>query len=140
MTWVVVPVVVPSWSMKTTPSVVLLVVGSKSSAVSRISRTDWKEAPNADGYILVKNTGENLLSVTKLRTTNGKEQASITTANVDDLLAYANTFDTLEEITYSTQPGEVEIENPEVNELGDGSIVRDWLEKIFKGIRDLLRP
>ena len=100
----------------------------------------YKVTPNAQGYILVKNTGDKLLSVTKLRTTNGNEQAGITTANVDDLLAYANTFDTLEEITYSTQPGEVEIENPEVNELGDGSIVRDWLEKIFKGIRDLLRP
>ena len=108
--------------------------------VNAASDLYYQVTPNADGYILVKNTGENLLSVTKLRTTNGKEQASITTANVDDLLAYANTFDTLEEITYSTQPGEVEIENPEVNELGDGSIVRDWLEKIFKGIRDLLRP
>ena len=108
--------------------------------VNAASDLYYQVTPNANGYILVKNTGENLLSVTKLRTTNGKEQASITTANVDDLLAYANTFDTLEEITYSTQPGEVEIENPEVNELGDGSIVRDWLEKIFKGIRDLLRP
>ena len=108
--------------------------------VNAASDLYYQVTPNADGYILVKNTGENLLSVTKLRTTNGNEQAGITTANVDDLLAYANTFDTLEEITYSTQPGEVEIENPEVNELGDGSIVRDWLEKIFKGIRDLLRP
>lgn len=108
--------------------------------VNAASDLYYQVTPNANGYILVKNTGENLLSVTKLRTTNGNEQAGITTANVDDLLAYANTFDTLEEITYSTQPGEVEIENPEVNELGDGSIVRDWLEKIFKGIRDLLRP
>lgn len=108
--------------------------------VNAASDLYYQVTPNADGYILVKNTGENLLSVTKLRTTNGNEQAGITTDNVDDLLAYANTFDTLEEITYSTQPGEVEIENPEVNELGDGSIVRDWLEKIFKGIRDLLRP
>ena len=60
--------------------------------VNAASDLYYQVTPNANGYILVKNTGENLLSVTKLRTTNGNEQAGITTANVDDLLAYANTL------------------------------------------------
>ena len=100
----------------------------------------YKITPNAYGYILVKNTGDCLLSITKLRTTGANGESTITAANVSELLAYANAFDTLEEVAGSTESGEVQIENPEVNELGSGSIAWDWLEKIFKGIRDLLRP
>lgn len=100
----------------------------------------YKITPNAEGYILVQNTGNCLLSITKLRTTGANGESKITAANVSELLAYANAFDTLEEVAGSTESGEVQIENPEVNELGSGSIAWDWLEKIFKGIRDLLRP
>lgn len=100
----------------------------------------YKITPNAEGYILVQNTGDSLLSITKLRTAGANGESRITAANVSELLAYANAFDTLEEVADSTEPGEVQIESPEVNELGNGSIAWDWLEKIFKGIRDLLRP
>ena len=109
-------------------------------SINAASDLYYKITPNAEGYILVKNTGKNLLSITKLRTTGANGESTITAANVSELLAYANAFDTLEEVAGSTESGEVQIENPEVNELGSGSIAWDWLEKIFKGIRDLLRP
>ena len=91
---------------------------------------------------MVKNNGENLLSITKLRTTSDSEDenAGIVGASVSELLAYADTFDSLEVVEYPTDLGDVEIENPDVQELGDGSVAWEWLQKIFRGIWDLLRP
>lgn len=102
----------------------------------------YEVTPNADGIVMVKNTGENLLSITKLRTTSDSEDenASIVGASVSELLAYADTFDSLEVVEYPTDLGDVEIENPDVQELGDGSVAWEWLQKIFRGIWDLLRP
>lgn len=102
----------------------------------------YEVTPNADGIVMVKNTGENLLSITKLRTTSDSEDenAGIVGASVSELLAYADTFDSLEVVEYPTDLGDVEIENPDVQELGDGSVAWEWLQKIFRGIRDLLRP
>lgn len=98
--------------------------------------------PNANGIVMVKNTGKNLLSITKLRTTSDSEDenARIVSASVSELLAYADTFDSLEVVEYPTDLGDVEIENPDVQELGDGSVAWEWLQKIFRGIWDLLRP
>lgn len=102
----------------------------------------YEVTPNADGIVMVKNTGENLLSITKLRTTSDSEDenAGIVDASVSELLAYADTFDSLEVVEYPTDLGDVEIENPDVQELGDGSVAWEWLQKIFRGIWDLLRP
>lgn len=102
----------------------------------------YKVTPSADGIVMVKNNGENLLSITKLRTTSDSEDenAGIVGASVSELLAYADTFDSLEVVEYPTDLGDVEIENPDVQELGDGSVAWEWLQKIFRGIWDLLRP
>lgn len=102
----------------------------------------YKVTPSADGIVMVRNTGANLLSITKLRTTSDSEDesAGIVSASVSELLAYADTFDSLEVVEYPTDLGDVEIENPDVQELGDGSVAWEWLQKIFRGIWDLLRP
>lgn len=102
----------------------------------------YEVTPSADGIVMVKNTGKNLLSITKLRTTSDSEDenAGIVGASVSELLAYADTFDSLEVVEYPTDLGDVEIENPDVQELGDGSVAWEWLQKIFRGIWDLLRP
>lgn len=102
----------------------------------------YKVTPSADGIVMVRNTGANLLSITKLRTTSDSEDksAGIVGASVSELLAYADTFDSLEVVEYPTDLGDVEIENPDVQELGDGSVAWEWLQKIFRGIWDLLRP
>lgn len=102
----------------------------------------YKVTPSADGIVMVRNTGANLLSITKLRTTSDSEDesADIVGASVSELLAYADTFDSLEVVEYPTDLGDVEIENPDVQELGDGSVAWEWLQKIFRGIWDLLRP
>lgn len=102
----------------------------------------YEVTPSADGIVMVKNTGKNLLSITKLRTTSDSEDenAGIVSASVSELLAYADTFDSLEVVEYPTDLGDVEIENPDVQELGDGSVAWEWLQKIFRGIWDLLRP
>ena len=102
----------------------------------------YKVTPSADGIVMVRNTGANLLSITKLRTTSDSEDesAGFVGASVSELLAYADTFDSLEVVEYPTDLGDVEIENPDVQELGDGSVAWEWLQKIFRGIWDLLRP
>lgn len=101
-------------------------------------------APNTDGYVIIKNTGDNLLSVTKLKM-SGDAVANKFSVDVDTMMSYANSFDSLPVVTYTLmdqepespdteepqepeqpeepeQPGEggdVVIENPDEPEQGD---------------------
>ncbi|MCD7864684.1 MAG: VWA domain-containing protein [Clostridiales bacterium] len=63
----------------------------------------YEITPNSNGYIMVKNTGTNLLSITKLRTTTTTASASdgISTASLDELVAYANSFSLLSTVSYT---------------------------------------
>ena len=94
--------------------------------------------PNADGYVIIKNTGDQLLSVTKLKM-SGEPIASTGAAdfsmNVDTAMAYANSFDSLPVVAYTLmdaetaapdageaqepEQGDADIETPEEPEQGD---------------------
>ena len=54
--------------------------------------------PSADGYLSIKNTsaGDGLIALTKLRISGTEKGLTLRSATVDELLAYANSFDTLE--------------------------------------------
>jgi hypothetical protein len=64
------------------------------------SATDmfYEIIPSADGYLSIKNTsaGDGLIALTKLRISGTEKGLTLRSATVDELLAYANSFDTLE--------------------------------------------
>lgn len=73
-------------------------------------------------FIMVKNTGDNLLSVTKLRVTGSapavSEAPAPTSFSLSAMRSYINTFDTLETVAYTAAPEDAEEseETPEVTE------------------------
>lgn len=73
-------------------------------------------------FIMVKNTGDNLLSVTKLRVTDSdpavSEAPATTSFSLSAMRSYINTFDTLETVAYTAAPEDAEEseETPEVTE------------------------
>lgn len=114
------------------------------------------------GYIYVKNTGDNMLAVTKLRVTDGEEintQSLFTVTDMPALMSYVADFDSLptEETSDSEDPvvtvpddtgdetGDVVIENPDDGQQDNGSqdteqntihnAIHNLIDKIFSGIR-----
>ena len=88
------------------------------------SYTDADAEGKTTYFIMVKNTGENLLSVTKLRVTgpapavSEDETSSVTSFSLPAMRSYINTFDTLETVAYTAAPEDAEgsEEAPEVTE------------------------
>lgn len=138
-------------------------------AISSASDLYYKVTPKtvatADGgetgYIYVKNTGDNMLAVTKLRVTDSEEidtQNLFRIADMPALMSYVADFDSLpveepsdsedavvtvpDETDDSDQTGDVVIENPDddnqQNDGGQNSVqntIRSWIDKLFSGIR-----
>lgn len=113
------------------------------------------------GTIMIKNTGKNLLSVTKLRSTGG---GTVAAANIPMLLSYADEFDSLEVVEYTygrsteneeetateteesveteestEETGEVIIQNPEEpeDETEETNTVGKWISDLLKGFKNL---
>ena len=139
--------------------------GSQTSEIEITASSDLYYAiePNADGLILVRNTGENLLSVTKLKTTG---EIAVGEVSVMSLLAYSDEFDTLPVVDYAPETeeevlpdaddkadtdnkedieseqggdentGNIEIENPEVEETPN---YEEELRKLVNGIFNVFR-
>lgn len=112
---------------------------------------------NENGYIMIKNTGDNLLSVTKLKRTSSTEIMSF---NLADAIAYANKFDSLPVVEYTAAPsdegqqdqnieeqpsdeeGDVVIENPtetpDQNEQANQERpLKTWVENLINGILNM---
>ena len=114
------------------------------------------------GYIYVKNAGDNMLAVTKLRVTDGEEintQNLFTVTDMPALMSYVADFDSLpteepsdSEDAVVTVPddtedetGDVVIENPDDGQQDNGSqdteqntihnAIHNLIDKIFSGIR-----
>lgn len=109
--------------------------GTSSKEINAASDLYYNVTPNSNGIILVKNTGDKLLSITKLRTTGITASGSgLMSLRSVELLSYADEFDSLPVVAYSNEavseepdaenPGEgTEVENPEegigADESGD---------------------
>ena len=70
---------------------------------------------DAGGLIIIENTTDNLLSVTKLQTT-GTGSSDVVSVNTVMLMSYANEFDSLPVVAYSLRAPKPEVEEPEVTE------------------------
>lgn len=139
--------------------------GSAKSPLTISHSTDlyYKVTPNNDGTIVVTNTGNNLLSITKLRTTGsgtdglaviGQDEAlnAITAFKTASYVEYAEDTLTEDETTGGETAGEgtvdeddIVIENPDdsgsQNEdnqtTGENSGFQSWISNLFNGIKNL---
>lgn len=123
--------------------------------------------PNSEGYVIVKNTTDNLLSVTKIKM-SGESISGVATFSFDvaAVMSYADSFDSLPVKTYDlmneteasdqtsetitggmeddkeeqeNQGGNVVIENPDENQQEETvPVISDsWINKLFNSIRKL---
>lgn len=139
--------------------------GSAKSNLTISHSTDlyYKVTPNNDGTIVVTNTGNSLLSITKLRTTGsgtdglaviGQDEAlnAITAFKTASYVEYAEDTLTEDETTGGETAGEgtvdeddIVIENPDdsgsQNEdnqtTGENSGFQSWISNLFNGIKNL---
>ncbi|MCD7737374.1 MAG: VWA domain-containing protein [Lachnospiraceae bacterium] len=89
--------------------------GTSELTISHTTDLYYEITPTSNGYIMVKNTGSNLLSITKLRATSAvavdtskdvEEEdttaiALLSAEEVDEILVYAASFDSLETVAYT---------------------------------------
>lgn len=106
----------------------------------------YQITPNEDGLVVISNTGENLLSITKLRVTG---EAAVGETSLASLMSYMSIMDTLPEVPYVDAPveetpddsessGNVDIENPDQDQSQEtpnqGNSFMDILKDIFESI------
>lgn len=130
--------------------------------INHASDLYYKVTPS-DGKIVVKNTGDNLLSITKLRTA-GSGESGISTLSNEDAVNAVMTFNAAKSVSYKAEPEtekeiteeapvvtepettvtedseEVTIENPDDSEnqaTEDTSSSNSWLKNLFSGISSL---
>lgn len=120
----------------------------------------YEVIPSSEGIVMIKNTGDSLLSVTKMQTTMGEPVAEV---QLLSLLSFADEFETMPVVAYSAAPedtetpdedvtvepetpeepevegpGDIVIENPEVEEKpSQEEILQALLEKLFSGLKKL---
>lgn len=68
----------------------------------------YKVTPNSDGYVIIKNVGETLLSITKLKISGDIAVTGISAFSMNEMMTYANTFDSLPVIPYTLEPSAAE--------------------------------
>ena len=116
--------------------------GEEKSSLTINHSTDlyYEITPNADGLVVIKNTGDSLLSITKLRTT---ANSGVGETDLASLMSYMAVMDTLPEVPYvdessdgSEDGGNVDIENPDQGQEtpNQGNSFLDILKDIFESI------
>lgn len=118
--------------------------------IAHASDLYYEITPNENDYVIIKNTGDQLLSITKLKTTGSTTVEEVATYSLRSMMLYADTFDSLPVVDYVEEPeitepstpdvgGDVVIDNPEEEEsTEDVKPVIEWLNKLFDPIRKFL--
>lgn len=117
----------------------------------------YQVTANEQGFVVVENTGDNLLAITKVKTSGTGELVSFSLA---DMLSYANEFDSLNVVDYTQEPSDedqtvtepsdpsdteeddVVIENPSDTPDQDDAQQQEnpittWFNKLISGIKNL---
>lgn len=113
------------------------------------SATDmyYEITPTDEGYVVIKNTGDKLISITKLRVTGvaNTDTQDIELQVTPELMSYAAGFSSLPYVDEVEDPdentGDVDIENPEVPEnpsdAEDGkTTIKDVIDSLWDSIWD----
>lgn len=118
--------------------------------ISSASDLYYEITPTADGKVVIKNTTNNLLSITKIRitTSNSASAQSYSLRATPELMSYVDEFDTLEVKEETTEDkdttldkDDVEIDNPtEDNNAEEGSNTSNSIwQKIMNSINKWFR-
>ncbi|MCD8365217.1 MAG: hypothetical protein LUC83_05310, partial [Clostridiales bacterium] len=111
--------------------------GTSNLTIKHTTDLYYEITPTSDGYIMVKNTGADLLSITKLRVTSAtavdisdNEDVSgialLSADEVDEIMVYAASFDSLETVSYTgTEEDVTDTDSFIVEELDEDDIVID---------------
>lgn len=100
----------------------------------------YKVTPNSQGQIVITNTGDGLLSITKLRTTG---ESVVAEESMVSMMSYLNTIDTLPEVPYvngdtgaTDEGGNVDVVNPDQGQEtpAQGNTFMDFLKDIFESL------
>lgn len=100
----------------------------------------YKVTPNSQGQIVITNTGDGLLSITKLRTTG---DSAVVEESLVSMMSYLNTIDTLPEVPYvngdtgaTDEGGNVDVVNPDQGQEtpAQGNTFMDFLKDIFESL------
>lgn len=125
--------------------------------ISSASDLYYQVTANEQGYVLVQNTGDKLLAITKVKTSGTGELVSF---SLTDMLSYANEFDSLNVVDYTQEPsdedqtvtepsdpsdtedGDVVIENPSETPDQDDAAqpenpITAWFNNLINGIKNL---
>ena len=111
----------------------------------------YKIAPNTDGYVIIKNTGDNLLSVTKLKM-SGESSTPTVSGNTRSMMTYANSFDSLPVVAYTLmdaeadgsgatqETGNVVVENPAnpAPEKPSAPSSDAWIRELLRSIHKIM--
>lgn len=110
----------------------------------------YRVTPTSSGKVIIRNTGENLLSITKLRITN--TNATVALVSSQSLLSYAQEFDSLKVVENTDKDDssdndnkdeildkdDVDIDNPSDNDNNQGTnnsiwnIILNYIKNWFK--------
>lgn len=123
--------------------------GTSTLNINASSDLYYEITPNKDGLIIIKNTGDNLLSITKLKMTG---EMSVEPVSVMSLMSYSDEFDSLPVVAYAAEPevdvdtpdveGDVEIDNPEVEEdtttdnTDHYEAIKNWVKNAFAQLKN----
>lgn len=104
----------------------------------------YQLVPNNDGLIVIKNTGDNLLSITKLKTCVENGDA-VEEVDVAMLMAYVDEFDSLEVIDFEKEPEDEQVpdveikddvaEKDDMQQEDTVSVLQKIVEEIFASVR-----
>ena len=109
--------------------------GRKAISIESASDMYYEVTPKSGGLVMVKNTGTQLLSITKLRTTGAAAEPKtiFRSTSLDELLTYANRFDMLHsvqpELPVLTEPPTLIIDRPEAQD--PNHINYDFLSRLL---------
>ena len=118
---------------------VKITTGSKytTKTISSASDLYYELTPTSDGKVVIENTTDNLLSITKVRITTKNSINGLTAdyslTSTPELMSYVNSFDTLQEEQDTTQKdtedtldkGDVDIDNPSDNDTNTDNDKQD---------------
>lgn len=123
-------------------------------AINAASDQYYVIVPNSAGYVIIKNTGENLLSVTKLKMSGDLIASTGFSARMDAMMTYANSFDSLPVVAYTLmdaeadgsgetqETGDVVVENPAkpAPEKPSAPSSDDWISELLRAIHKIIWP
>lgn len=94
-------------------------------AIGHASDLYYEVTPNGDGYVIIKNVGNTLFAITKVKISGDLAASGIASFSAEAMMSYANDFDSLPVISYSlesdagTDPDVPTEPGPEVPESED---------------------